>query len=152
MNLDAINFPLINASLNATATVLLVVGFLLIKARRETAHKWTMISAFAVSVAFLISYLAYHVWPVGAKATPFGGAGAVRGVYYAILISHIVLAMAVPVLAVVTIYFGLRDRRPRHRKMAKWTLPIWLYVSVTGVVIYLMLYQWFPASPGHPSL
>jgi uncharacterized membrane protein YozB (DUF420 family) len=152
MNLDSINFPLINASLNGTATVLLVVGFLLIKARREAAHKWTMIAAFAVSVAFLISYLAYHAWPVGAKATPFGGAGPVRGVYYAILISHIVLAMAVPVLAVVTIYFGLCDRRSRHRKIAKWTLPIWLYVSVTGVVIYLMLYQWFPAQPGHPSL
>jgi uncharacterized membrane protein YozB (DUF420 family) len=152
MNLDSINFPLLNASLNAAATVLLVVGFLLIKARREAAHQWTMIAAFAVSVAFLISYLAYHVWPVGAKATPFPGEGAVRGVYYTILITHIVLAMAVPVLAVVTIYFGLRDRRARHRRIAKWTLPIWLYVSVTGVVIYLMLYQWFPVQPGPSSL
>lgn len=100
-----------------------------------------MLCAFAVSCLFLISYVAYHVWPIGAAATKFPGQGPIRIVYYVILVSHIVLAMAVPVLAVITITLGLRDRRAAHRKLARWTFPIWLYVSVTGVVIYLMLYQ-----------
>jgi uncharacterized membrane protein YozB (DUF420 family) len=94
----------------------------------------------------LICYLAYHVWPVGAKATPFAGSGAVRTVYYAVLVTHILLAAAVPVLAIRTIYLGLRDRRAAHRRWAKWTFPIWLYVSVTGVVIYVMLYHLYPAA------
>lgn len=132
----------INALLNATATVLLVVGYVLIKQRRETAHKRTMLTAFGVSVLFLISYLAYHVWPVGAQATPFPGPRSVKlGVYLPLLISHILLAMVVPPLAAVTIYLGLRDKRERHRRLARWTFPIWLYVSVTGVLVYLMLYQ-----------
>ena len=140
-----INFPLLNALLNALAAVLLIVGFVLIKGRRERAHQWTMLAAFGVSVVFLLSYVAYHVWPIGAATTPFGGRGGLRVVYFTILISHIVLAMAVPVLAICTIYFGLRERRVAHRKLARWTLPIWLYVSVTGVVIYMMLYHWYPS-------
>lgn len=126
--------------------MLLIAGFVLIKLQRERAHKRTMLAAFGVSVAFLISYVAYHFWPIGAATTPFGGQGAMRIVYFTILITHIILAMAVPVLAICTIYFGLRDRRDAHRKLARWTLPIWLYVSVTGVLIYLMLYHWYPAA------
>ncbi len=135
----------VNALLNGLATVLLVVGFVLIKCRREDAHRRVMLAAFGVSVVFLICYLAYHVWPVGAKATPFSGSGAVKTAYYAVLVSHIILAAAVPVLAIRTIYLGLRDRRAAHRRWARWTFPIWLYVSVTGVAIYLMLYHLYPA-------
>jgi uncharacterized membrane protein YozB (DUF420 family) len=134
----------VNALLNGLATLLLVIGFLLIKQRREYAHRQVMLSAFGVSVAFLICYLAYHVWPVGAKATPFQGEGAVRTVYFAVLISHIILAAAVPFLAMRTIYLGLTNRRTAHNRWAKWTFPIWLYVSITGVVIYWMLYHLYP--------
>lgn len=135
--------PLVHATvaLNAAAGLLVVVGLVLIKARREQAHKWVMLSAFAASIAFLVCYLAYHVWPVGAKVTKFPGTGTIRGVYYSILLSHTVLAAAVPVLAIVTIYLGLRDRRRAHRKLAAFTYPIWLYVSITGVVVYWMLYH-----------
>ncbi len=136
--------PTINALLNGLATILLIVGYVLIKQRREIAHRNVMLSAFAVSVVFLICYLAYHVWPVGALNRPFGGTGTIRFVYFAILISHIVLAMTVPVLATWNIYLGLTDRRAAHRRLAVWTFPIWLYVSITGVVIYLMLYHWYP--------
>lgn len=131
----------VNAALNATATLLLIAGWLLIKGRREAAHKWVMLSAFGVSCIFLACYVAYHLQVGSVK---FGGAGAVRGVYLAILISHIILAATVPVLAIITIYFGLRDRRTAHRRIARWTFPIWLYVSVTGVVIYWMLYHLYP--------
>ncbi len=133
----------LNALLNATATVLLIVGYWYIRQGRIVAHRRAMLAAFGVSIAFLISYLAYHVWPVGAQATPFTGSALVRKVvYYPILATHIVLAALVPVLALVTIWLGLRDARLWHRKVARWTLPIWLYVSVTGVLVYLMLYQW----------
>jgi uncharacterized membrane protein YozB (DUF420 family) len=134
----------VNAALNALATVLLIVGFVFIKQRRERAHIRTMLAAFAVSVAFLTCYMAYHVWPVGAQATPFRGEGPIRSVYFAVLISHILLAMIVPPLVAVTIFLGLRDLREKHRKLAKFTFPIWLYVSVTGVVVYYMLYQMYP--------
>ena len=134
----------VNAALNAAAGVLLVVGYVLIKRRREAAHRNVMFLAFAVSIAFLTSYLAYHVWPVGAKSTPFRGTGTVRVVYYSVLITHVVLAAAVPFLASATIYLGMRDRREKHRRLARWTLPIWLYVSVTGVMIYWMLYYLYP--------
>ena len=137
-----------NALLNAAASVLLIVGFVLIKAGRVRAHRHAMLAAFATSVLFLICYLAYHVWPVGAAATKFPGPDSVRVVYYVILASHIVLAMAVPVLTVATIYFGLSDQRPRHRRWARWTFPIWLYVSVTGVVIYVFLYHLYPPPAG----
>jgi uncharacterized membrane protein YozB (DUF420 family) len=131
--------PSINASLNALATLLLIAGYLLIKQRRETAHKWTMLAAFATSVLFLCSYLAYH-FQVEA-VTRFRGPPPVSYFYYAILLTHVILAAVVPVLAIVTIYHGLRDNRLKHRRIARWTFPIWLYVSVTGVVIYAMLYH-----------
>jgi uncharacterized membrane protein YozB (DUF420 family) len=137
-----------NAALNFTAMVLLLVGYALIKARKEAAHKWTMLSAFGVSVAFLASYLTYHFAPppVGiGGSVPFTGTGPVRIVYFTILATHILLAAIVPVLALMTIYRGLKDQREKHRRLARWTFPIWLYVSVTGVVIYVMLYHLYPA-------
>ena len=132
------HLPTVNALLNATATVLLLAGYLQIKRRRVTAHRNLMLAAFVVSVVFLACYLFYH-WHVGSKK--FELTGPIRPLYYAILLTHVVLAAAVPVLAGVTIVLGLRDRREKHRRIARWTFPIWLYVSVTGVIIYLMLYH-----------
>lgn len=140
--------PAADACLNAVAAMLLVIGYRLIKARREMAHKRVMLSAFGVSVAFLACYLTYHI---GARLTGrgelhFGGPPAVRVVYLVILASHVLLAFTVPFLAIATIYLGYADRRVAHRRLARWTFPIWLYVSITGVVIYVMLYQIFPDS------
>lgn len=143
--------PAADACLNAVAATLLVVGYRLIKARRETAHKRVMLAAFGVSVAFLTCYLTYHI---GARLTGrgevhFAGPPAVRVIYLAILASHVLLAFTVPFLAIATIYLGYADRRVAHRRLARWTFPIWLYVSVTGVVIYVTLYHLFPGSaPG----
>ena len=133
-----------DAILNAMATVLLVVGYVLIKRRREQAHKWAMLAALGVSTAFLTCYLTYHLTPH--HAVEFGGSGTIRPVYFSILISHIVLAATVPVLSIWTAVLGLKDRRQAHRKLASWTFPIWLYVSVTGVVVYWMLYHLYPSS------
>jgi putative membrane protein len=135
--------PHVNVSLNSLAILLLIVGFVLIKQKREAAHKKTMLATFAVSVVFLISYLTYHFnvpskpFPVDPQVAPV----AVRYAYYGLLLSHILLAATVPVLALWTIYLGIKGKREQHRKLAKWTWPIWLYVSVTGVIVYLMLYQ-----------
>lgn len=139
-------FPHLNASLNGLAGVLLLIGFWLIKARREQAHKVVMLSAFATSCVFLACYLTYHfaVKPGGHTTFSKEYGDGVRYTYYLILLSHVVLAALVPFLAVWTIYLGYQDNRPAHRKWAKVTFPIWLYVSVTGVLVYLMLYQWFP--------
>ena len=135
--------PHVNASLNTLATVLLVVGFLLIKKGNESAHKKTMLACFGVSVIFLTSYLLYHA---NSLSTPFPTypPPLVRRFYFAVLISHIILAAFVPFLAIRTIYLGIKGRRAAHRRLARWTFPIWLYVSVTGVIVYLMLYQLFP--------
>jgi uncharacterized membrane protein YozB (DUF420 family) len=145
--LTLLDLPHVNALLNFTATVLLIVGLVLIKRRREAAHRNVMLAAFGTSVAFLVCYLTYHggLWYQGLPTSKRFTAGPpVSYLYFAILISHVLLAMAVPVLAIATIYFGLTDQRPRHLRWAKWTFPIWLYVSVTGVVIYLMLYRLYP--------
>lgn len=136
--------PHANAGLNSLATVLLIVGIVLIKQRREVAHKWTMIGCFGVSTVFLASYLV-HKAAFGTTAFPSDAGTLPRIIYYTVLLTHSLLAATVPFLAVTTIYFGLRDWRVAHRKLAKWTFPIWLYVSVTGVVVYLMLYQLYPA-------
>lgn len=138
--------PHLNASLNALATVLLLLGYALIKRRCERAHKWTMLTCFGVSILFLASYLFYHFAVKHGTSTRFPSypPAVIRYGYYGMLLSHVLLAAAVPFLAVTTIYFGLRDRRVRHRKLAWWTFPIWLYVSVTGVLVYLMLYQLYP--------
>jgi putative membrane protein len=134
----------VNAALNATATVLLIAGYVLIKQKREIAHRNVMLVAFGVSVAFLTCYLVYHIGVMQGKSTVFTGTGPVRYAYYTILISHVILAAAVPFLAAANIYLGLADRRERHRRLARWTFPIWLYVSITGVVIYWMLYHLYP--------
>ena len=137
------SLPHVNASLNFVATALLVVGYVLIKRRREVAHRNVMLACFAVSVLFLISYLTYH-YSAGHVKFPKYPPPAVRYTYFAVLMTHIPLAMTVPFLAIGTIYFGLKDSRNAHRRLARWTFPIWLYVSVTGVVVYLMLYQLYP--------
>jgi uncharacterized membrane protein YozB (DUF420 family) len=149
LNFDIHQLPTVNAVLNASAAVLLVVGWVLIKQRRERAHKIVMLSAFGVSVVFLVSYLIYHFQ---VRHVPFAGPDGIRPLYFAVLITHVVLAATVPVLAGVTIYLGYRDLRPKHRAWARWTFPIWLYVSVTGVIIYLMLYQLFPASDKNSTI
>ena len=138
MSLSVRDLPTLNAALNALSALLLAVGWRLIRARRIVAHRRTMWSALAVSSAFLVSYLVYH-FQVG--SVRFQGAGAIRILYFAILISHTLLAAAVPPLALVTLSRALGRRFDRHRAIARWTLPIWLYVSVTGVVVYWMLYQ-----------
>ena len=138
MNFSVRDLPTVNAVLNATAAVLLVVGYGLVRARRITAHRRVMLSAFGCSVLFLVGYLVYHAQ---AGSTRFPGTGAARNVYLTILASHTVLAAAVPVLALVTLSRALAGRFDRHRRIARWTLPIWLYVSVTGVVVYWMLYR-----------
>ncbi len=132
------DLPALNAVLNGTAAVLLVIALILIKQGRREAHKRVMLTAFAVSTIFLISYLTYH-FQVG--VTRYPRTGAIRTVYYTILFTHTVLAAAVPVLAIITLRRGLKGMFARHKRIAVWTLPIWLYVSVTGVVVYLMLYQ-----------
>lgn len=132
------NLPALNAGLNASAAVLLVTGYWLIRSGRKQAHKRVMVAAFAVSCLFLISYLVYH-YQVG--SVRFQKTGAIRTVYLSILATHTVLAAAVPLLAIVTLTRALRGRFERHRSIARWTLPVWLYVSVTGVVVYWMLYQ-----------
>jgi uncharacterized membrane protein YozB (DUF420 family) len=148
---DGHALPHVNASLNALATVLLVAGFVLIKARREKAHKWTMLGCFGVSVAFLACYLYYHIVVRGGESTKFPTypGPAIRYVYYVILLSHIVLAAAVPFLAVITIWNGYRAERDsrfraQHRRWAWRTFPIWLYVSITGVIVYGMIYHLYP--------
>ena len=135
--IDIHALPALNATLNGTAAVLLVCGYLLIRRGRIQVHRRVMLTAFGVSIAFLISYLVYHA-QVGSVA--YQKTGFIRPVYFTILITHTVLAATVPFLAIVTLRRGLRADFKRHRKIARWTLPIWLYVSVTGVVVYLMLY------------
>ncbi len=134
------DLPAVNAALNLTSAVLLVIGYVLIRQRRFRAHRAVMLSAFGVSVLFLISYLVYHAQ---AGSRPFPGRGPIRTVYFVILITHSVLAALVPPMAIVTLTRGLRERFDRHVPLARWTLPIWLYVSITGVVVYLMLYRMY---------
>lgn len=136
--MDVSHLPTVNAALNATAALFLVLGYVLIRRGRRDAHRLAMLTALACSVLFLGSYLFYHYH---AGSTRFPGTGAVRILYLSILLTHTVLAAAVPVLAGITVYRAFRGRFERHRAIARWTLPIWLYVSVTGVVIYWMLYR-----------
>ena len=130
--------PTVNATLNAIAAVLLICGFVMIKRGRIQTHRRFMLGAFATSALFLVSYVIYHA-NVGSK--PFEGRGTIRLVYFAILISHVVLAAIILPMALITLTHALRERFDRHVPIARWTLPIWLYVSVTGVIVYLMLYQ-----------
>jgi putative membrane protein len=131
------DLPAVNASLNAIAAVLLVSGYVMIRRRRIDAHRRFMLAAFATSALFLVSYVVYHA-NVGSK--PYSGRGPIRAVYFSILFTHVVLAAAILPLAIITLTRALRKRFDRHVPIARWTLPIWLYVSVTGVIVYLMLY------------
>ena len=130
--------PALNASLNAVAALLLIAGFGFIRARRVAAHKACMLSAAGVSVLFLISYLYYHA---NVGLTRFQTTGWLRATYFSVLISHTILAALTPPLVVVTLVFALRGRLDRHKRIARFTFPIWLYVSITGVLVYWMLYH-----------
>jgi len=130
--------PAVNAALNSLSAILLVSGYLFIKSRNIKVHKACMLSAFGSSVLFLVSYLVYH-YQVG--SVPFKGQGSIRLVYFTILLTHTILATTVVPLALVTLFRAFRERFDAHRRIARWTFPIWLYVSVTGVIVYWMLYQ-----------
>ena len=135
--------PTVNAILNGTSALLLVTGYLLIRRRRVTAHKACMITAFVTSSVFLMSYLTLRYY---AGMTRFSGQGWIRPVYFTILVSHTILAVVIVPLALVTLTRALRARFDRHRRIARWTLPLWLYVSVTGVLVYVILYRLYQPS------
>jgi len=132
------DLPHLNAALNGISAVFLVAGWILIKSRRIAQHRLCMLAAFTTSSLFLISYVVYHA-QVGSR--PFPGTGWLRIVYFAVLIPHVILAAAILPFVLVTLRRGLRRDDVRHRRIARWTLPVWLFVSVTGVIVYLMLYQ-----------
>ena len=136
------HLPTVNAALNTLSAALLVVGFFYIRSKNRRAHKACMLAALGCSTLFLISYLVYH-YQVG--SVPFKGQGWIRPVYFTILLTHTILAAAVVPLALITLIRGLRERFDAHRRIARWTFPVWLYVSVTGVVVYWMLY-WLAAA------
>lgn len=142
--------PAVNASLNGLATILLLSGYVAIKRRQVQTHKTLMLSAFATSIVFLACYLVYH-WALhsltGEPGKKFTGVGIIRPIYFTILITHVLLAAAVPVLALMTIYRAWKQNWLAHKRIAVITFPIWVYVSVTGVVIYGMLYHWPSGNP-----
>ncbi|MDT8324324.1 MAG: DUF420 domain-containing protein [Bacteroidota bacterium] len=135
------DLPTVNALLNTLSAVFLLIGFMFIRQKKIPQHRAMMIAAFATSTVFLAGYLTYHFSVE--MVTRFQGEGAARIVYFAILISHSLLAVAVPPLAIITLFRGLKMKVERHRRVARWTLPIWLYTSVTGVLVYLMLYHFY---------
>jgi uncharacterized membrane protein YozB (DUF420 family) len=148
--MDLSFLPLVNAILNGIAGILLVIGWWLIKHGHRDAHRKTMITAFGVSSLFLVCYVAHKIWKavVGhGLHTSFNGTGMIKVAYLLMLLSHVILAMTVPVFAVFLIQKGLKGQFEQHRKLAKIALPIWLYVSVTGVLVYLMLYPFNPPLP-----
>lgn len=134
------DLPALNATLNGLAAILLLIGYREIRRGRMERHRAAMIGACVTSTLFLASYVTYHAH---AGSRPFAGQGPIRIVYFTILISHVLLAAAILPLALITLTRELRERFDRHRSLARWTLPIWLYVSVTGVAVYFMLYHWF---------
>jgi putative membrane protein len=141
------DIPTLNAALNATATMLLLAGFIFIKQGKRDAHRAAMLSAGAVSALFLVGYVAHKMLVRGVH-TPFGGEGAfLRATYYTTLFTHVVLAMAIAWLVPKTFAIALKGEYERHRRWARITFPLWLYVSVTGVLVYLFLYVWWPSTP-----
>ena len=146
------DIPAINASLNALATLLISVGFILIKTGRKTAHRFAMISAGVVSAVFLVGYVGHKIlkgMAAGAGEavhTQFGGEGPIRTVYYVMLITHVILAIAIAYLVPRTFALAFKGEFERHKKWARIVFPIWLYVSVTGVLVYFFLYQWWPST------
>lgn len=139
------DIPALNATLNGLATVLLTIGFVLIKRGQRVAHRKVMTAACLVSAVFLVSYVSHKMLMRGAH-TPFGGVGFVRTAYLLMLLTHSVLAMAIVWLVPRTFWFAIKGDYARHRAWARWTFPIWYYVSITGVLIYFCLYQWWPAA------
>ena len=140
--------PHVNALLNTTSALFLIAGYILIRRRKIKAHRVSMIAAFVASSVFLISYVLYHsllAYHLGQGPTKFRGEGFIRPVYFVILITHTILAIVIVPLIIVTLRRGLKREDARHKKIARWTLPLWLYVSVTGVVVYLLLYQIYPS-------
>lgn len=144
--LDVSRLPAFHATLNAGCAVLLVAGFALIRARRIAAHRFCMVSAFVLSTVFLVSYVVYHAH---APVSSFGGAGWIRPVYFTTLLTHIALAPVILPLALYTLLRAWRGELPRHRRIARWTFPLWLYVAVTGVAVYLMMAPYY--GPQVPS-
>jgi len=139
------DIPALNATLNAIATVLISTGFVLVKLRRLETHRKVMTAAMVVSAVFLVGYVTHKVLVRGVH-TPFGGEGPIRTIYYTMLLTHVVLAMAIAYLVPRTFLFAIQGNFERHRAWARWTFPIWFYVSVTGVLVYFFLYQWWPAA------
>lgn len=138
------DLPAVNASLNAFSTIFISAGWYLIRRGHWRQHIACMITAVVSSAVFLVSYLTYHAY---AGSTRFAAAGIVRPIYFTILITHVLLAFTVLPLVIITLVPVFRRRWDKHTRIARWTMPIWLYVSVTGVIVYLMLYRWFPAAP-----
>lgn len=139
------DIPALNATLNALATVLITAGFVFIKSGAKNAHRACMLAAGIVSAVFLVGYVAHKILIRGVH-TPFGGEGAIRTVYYVMLVTHILLAMSIAYLVPKTFALAFKGDFERHKRWAKVVFPIWYYVSVTGVLVYLFLYQWWPAA------
>lgn len=137
-------FPPLNASLNALSGILLVIAYVHIRGKRVELHRRFMLSACATSVLFLISYVTYHSLR-GGVVTKFAGSGAVKMLYLTILGTHTVLAIVILPMAIASVTLGLKGRFAKHRAIARWTFPLWLYVSITGVLVYVFLYHWYPA-------
>jgi len=137
--------PAVNATLNATSGVLLLGGFMMIKRHKIALHRRFMLAACFTSLAFLCCYVLNHYLRHGV-VTHFRGTGAVRPLYFTILTTHTILAIVIVPLAIVTVFRGLKMRVEKHRRIARWTFPLWMYVSVTGVLVYFFLYQWFPSA------
>jgi uncharacterized membrane protein YozB (DUF420 family) len=138
LSFSVTDLPALNATLNAISTILLITGWVLIKRGERKRHEQVMLAAVLTSTLFLISYVIYH-WHVG--SVPFKGTGWIRTVYFAVLIPHVILAAAIVPPVLITVSRGLSKKYDKHRRIARWTLPLWLFVSITGVIVYLMLYQ-----------
>lgn len=141
------DMPTINASLNGLSAVFLTIGYVLIKRGRKDGHRNCMVAALITSTIFLACYLTYHELlrrTTGSHGTPFAGEGIVRVIYFTILISHIILAVVIVPMVIITVVYAIRKRWESHKRLARWTWPLWMYVSVTGVIVYLMLYHLFP--------
>ncbi len=137
--------PAVNATLNATSGICLLIAYILIKQKRIQAHKRFMLAACTASLVFLALYVTNHYLRHGI-VTRFTGTGPIRPIYFTILITHTTLAITIVPMVIITLRYGLKMRVPQHRRIARWTFPLWMYVSVTGVLVYFFLYQWFPST------
>lgn len=138
-------FPPLNASLNALSGIFLLIAYVLIRQKKIQAHKRFMLAACTTSILFLVCYVTYHTLK-GGVVTKFAGTGGWRTLYLSILISHTILAVTIVPMAILSVRNGLKMRVAQHRRIAKWTFPLWMYVSVTGVLVYFFLYHWFPSA------